>query len=175
MATTTKKTTTTKKPTTEVIDTEVGYTRPEYIVCKSITSGGLNVTCKSGNIYEFSHYGSECEIEYHDLVALIRKHSEHVFLPRFIITDNEFIQNEFPTVANAYDSMYTDGDLTDILKLSDSQMKKVILELPVNVQNTLRNLAATQIANGKIDSVRKIRALTDVFGSDFNLLSELFI
>jgi hypothetical protein len=39
----------------------------------------------------------------------------------------------------------------------------------------MRNLIATQIANGKLDSIAKVRALTEIFNSDFNLLSDLFV
>ena len=39
----------------------------------------------------------------------------------------------------------------------------------------MRNLISTQIANGKLDSISKVRALTEIFDSDFNLLSDLYI
>ena len=34
---------------------------------------------------------------------------------------------------------------------------------------------ATEIAKGRIDSISKVRVLTEIFGSDFNLLSDLFV
>lgn len=161
----------------EIEDTPVvkkkKFSQNDYIPCTSITAGGLSVTCKSGNYYEFKNYGYECEIEYRDLVALIRKRSEHIFLPRFIINDDDFLL-EFPQVKHAYEEMYTTTDLRDILSLPIPQMKSAIQNLPEALYPTLRSLAATDVANGKIDSVKKIRVLTEIFGSDFNLLSELF-
>ncbi len=150
------------------------FTDSDYILCHSVWSGGLNVTCKSGNSYEFKDYGSECEINYRDLVTLIRKGSDHIFLPRFIIDDVDFL-NEFPNVKKVYGAMYTMSDLQEILRLSPSQMKKEIEKLPNDTKETLRNLAATEIANGGIDSIKTVRALTEVYGSDFNLLSDLFV
>lgn len=145
----------------------------DYILCHSVTSGGLNVTCKSGSYYEFKNYGSDCEIEYRDLVTLIRNGSEHIFLPRFVIDDEDFLA-QFPQITQLYSSLYTSKDLNAILDLPLSQMTEEIKTLPVGAQNNLKSLAASAVANGRIDSVKKIRALADIFGSDFNLLSELF-
>lgn len=144
-----------------------------YVMCRSVTNGGLNVNCRSGNAYEFKDYGYDCEIEYDDLVALVRKHSDHIFLPRFIIEDEDFL-NEFEQVANVYEKVYTKDELNSIFELSPSQMINVIKTMPANVQKNLQNLIATKIADGSIDSVKRIRALSEYYDSDFNLLSELF-
>lgn len=144
-----------------------------YIMCRSVTNGGLNINCRSGNTYEFKDYGYDCEIEYDDLVALIRKHSDHIFMPRFVIEDEDFL-NEFEQVAKAYEKVYTKEELNSLFDLSPNQMINEIKNMPANVQKNLQNLIATKIADGSIDSVKKIRALSDYFDSDFNLLSELF-
>jgi hypothetical protein len=71
--------------------------------------------------------------------------------------------------------MYTKDDLLEILELPVSSMRSTIAKLPDATRNSMRNLIATQIANGKLDSLAKIRALTEIFNSDFNLLSELLV
>lgn len=178
-----------KKPTTTVSEEKMAnvdmekkpvakanpktYTDFDYILCRSVWSGGLNVTCASGNCYEFKNYGSECEIAYRDLVGLIRKSSDHIFMPRFIICDEEFLEL-FPQVKRSYDNIYSTADLRDIIDLPDYQMTQEINNLPESAKATLRTLIATEIANGRIDSIRKVKALSEIFDSDFNLLSELF-
>ena len=200
MATTTKKTTTKAKAVVEetnedVIETEIieeqveevkevvkstvvkekkVFTDSDYILCRSVQSGGLNVDSQSGNLYRFNDYGSECEINYRDLVTMIRRSSEHVFLPRFVILDEDFLK-DFPTVQRVYGTMYTKDDLVEILELPISHMKREIEKLPKATKDSMRNLVATQIANGKLDSISKVRALTEIFNSDFNLLSDLFV
>lgn len=149
------------------------FSQGDYILCRSVTAGGLNVCCKSGNYYEFRNYGYECEIEYKDLVTLARKRSQHIYLPRFIIEDDDFL-DEFPQIKKMYEEMYTNKDLKEVLFLPLDQMVSAINSIPDSLYPTLRSLAATEVANGTIDSVKKIRALTEIFGSDFNLLSELF-
>lgn len=197
MATTTKKTTAKPKTTVEKEQTEAVieettaeevtvkvepvivkenkvFTDSDYILCRSVWSGGLNVDSQSGNLYRFNDYGAECEINYRDLVTLIRRGSEHVFLPRFVILDEDFLK-DFPTVQKVYGTMYTRDDLVEILDLPVSRMKTEIAKLPKATKDSMRNLIATQIANGKLDSISKVRELTNIFDSDFNLLSDLFV
>ena len=149
------------------------YKDGDYILCRSIIAGGLNINCRSGNSYRFNNYGDYCEIEYRDLVELIRKHSEHIFLPRFVIDEDDFVA-EFPMIKKLYTEMYTTNDLKEILLLSDTQMEKAINSLPDELKKTLKNLAATMIETGEIDSISKVRTLTTLLNADFNFLSELF-
>jgi hypothetical protein len=150
------------------------YTDSDYILCRSVWAGGLNITCRSGNTYEFKDYGAECEINYRDLISLIRKGSDHVFLPRFIILDDDLLE-DFPAVQRTYETMYTREDLVSILALPISQMKAAIAELPKATQDALCKMISTEIASGRLDSISKVRALSEIFDSDFNLLSELFV
>ena len=192
MATATKKTTTAPKTTVakineDIVENNVVVEEPvlpvkekkvfndsDYILCRSVWSGGLNVVSQSGNLYEFKNYGSECEINYRDLVTMIRRGSQHIFLPRFVILDEDFLA-DFPTVQRVYGTMYTMNDLVEILELPNTQMQAEIAKLPKATKDSMRNLIATQIANGRLDSISKVRVLTDIFGSDFNLLSDLFV
>ena len=177
----TKQTTSKAKSTTDVTDTveePVVKTKREfkdsdYILCRSVWTGGLNITCKSGGTYEFANYGAECDIEYRDLVYLIRKNSDHIFNPRFVILDEDFLEL-FPQVKRVYSNMYSPTELHTILELPISQMKAEVEKLPDATRQTLLSLAATEIAKGRLDSIKKVKALSEIFDSDFNLLSELF-
>lgn len=150
------------------------FTDSDYVLCRSVCFGGLNVTCKSGNSYEFIDYGADCEINYRDLVALIRKGSDHIFLPRFIILDNDLLE-DFPSVKRVYETMYTTADLLNILSLPKHRMITEINKLPNATKNVLCKMVATEIASGHLDSISKVRALSELFDSDFNLISELFV
>ena len=150
------------------------FTDSDYVLCRSITYGGLYIGGQSGNMYEFRDYGSECEINYRDLVSLIRKGSDHIFLPRFIILDEDLL-DDFPTIKRAYEVAYTRKDLLEILALPTSQMKAAISELPEATQNVLEKMIGEEIANGSLDSISKVRTLSNLFNSDFNLLSSLFV
>lgn len=162
---------------TEITETEETPKKKkpsDWIMCHSVTAGGLNIVCKSGNYYEFKAYGDDCEIEYRDLVDLARRRSDHIYNPRIVIDDEDFLA-EFPQIRKVYDELYSINDLLSIVDLPDAQMEATIKTLPSNVAETLKSLIAEEIASGRIDSVRKIRTLSSVFNSDFDLLSQLFI
>ena len=164
-----------EKPIEEKIEKEKKvFTDSDYILCRSVCYGGLNITSQSGNVYEFKDYGYDCEINYRDLVSLIRKGSDHVFLPRFVILDDDLLE-DFPTVKRAYEKMYTRNDLLKILDMHTRQMEMEIKELPEATRTILEQMIATEIANGHLDSIAKVRKLSEIFDSDFNLLSELFV
>ena len=181
-ASSTRKTSTTKTTAVnestveekEIVREKKVFTDSDYILCRSVCYGGLNISGQSGNMYEFKDYGYDCEINYRDLVSLIRKGSDHVFLPRFVILDDDLLE-DFPTVKRVYEKMYTRNDLLKILDKSIYQMEMEIKELPEATRNVLEQMIATEIANGHLDSISKVRKLSEIFNSDFNLLSELFV
>lgn len=161
-----------KKKTTEKT-TKKTFSDSDLIVCKSVTLGGLTICAKSGNVYEFRQYGDECEIEYRDLSELVRRRTSYIYTPRIIITDNDFI-NEFKTLKDFYNDNYNINDLESVLELPIDEMVIAINNLPPSLKITLSSLAATMVSNGKLDSLRKIKTLDSLFGTDINFLSSLF-
>ena len=77
------------KATNAEVKVKKEFKDSDYVLCRSVWSGGLNVTCKSGATYEFKKYGADCDVEYRDLVYLVRKNSDHIFTPRFVILDED--------------------------------------------------------------------------------------
>ena len=144
----------------------------DMILCHSVVPGGLYIDCRSGNFYEFTDCDGVCEIEYKDLVDLVRRRSDHIFTPTFVIDDDDFVA-EFSQLKNFYDEMYSLADLKGILNAPVADMAQIINGLPSSVQMTLRNLAAQMIGTGEIDSVRKVKALSEIFKADFELLNSL--
>lgn len=144
------------------------------ITCRSAIPGQLFLTgAKTGRDYRWEDYGDETGVEYADLVSLVRSRSGYVFNPFFIIDDEDFVA-EFPDLQKFYSANYSIKELSDILALSNSEMISTIQTLPKSAIDSLKSIAVNQIANGQIDSVSKIRALDELFGTDLNLISELF-
>ena len=144
------------------------------ILCHSITQGKLFVEGKkSGNIYEFEAYGVDMEIEYQDLAYLARVKSDMIFAPYLVIDDDDFIE-EFIQVKKFYDESYTMNDLQNILNLPVKNMVSAIAALPESAKSTLKNIASTMISDGSMDSVKRIKALDEVFETDLEFLSTLF-
>lgn len=179
---------TTTKSTTEKSVAESKETKPvettkpikktfkqdEGVLCRSITIGGLWLEgIKSKNIYRWSEYGDVTEIEYRDLISMVRSKSNYIFNPMFVIEDEDFIA-EFPQLKKFYDEKYTIEDLEGVLALPIGSMVATIKTLPAGAITTLKSIASTQIANGQLDSVKKIKALDKIFGTELNLMSSLF-
>lgn len=141
------------------------YEKEETIPCKSITNGMLLVTGeKSGILYRWADYGDIEEIEYQDLIYMIRSHKASVYRPRFIIQDKDFL-SQHPELNTLYNSLYSTKDLKDILNLPVSQIKQAIKQLPDGALDALKGVAASMITSGQYDSVKKIKALDEIFGT----------
>lgn len=174
--------TTTAAETNEVVETmEVKetpvkaapkkYEKDQLIKCISNTPGELGmVGKKTGILYRWANAGDETEVEYQDLLAAKIVHSRFIFDPLFVIQDDELVAN-WPDVQRVYDSMYSKNDLEEILQLTPSQMGKVVRELPEGAKNAIKVLAATNIQNGRLDSIRKIKILDEIF--ETHLIQEL--
>ena len=144
------------------------------IECTSITSGELGmIGIKSGINYRWAERGDVTQVEYQDLVAAVRSNKSYIFKPLFIIKDDDFIA-EFPQLNRAYSAMYSIRDLRDVLKMPAAQMKSTILSLPEGAKESIKNIAATMINNGSLDSIQKVKILDDIFDTKLMLLTELF-
>ena len=156
-----------KKPTKKVFDPSDG------VLCRSVTQGVLFVDgLRTGMKYYFAEYDGEAEIEYRDLVALVRARDKSVYNPRFIIMDEDFI-NEYPTLKKFYDDHYNVTNLKGILDMPEYQMREEISKLPNGALKSLKSIAVQEIADGNIDSIKKIKALDEIFGTELSLLDEL--
>lgn len=160
----------------EVVETKNKkvFAQSDGVLCVSITQGKLYVEgSKTGMLYSFSDYGDETEIEYRDLVGLIRSKDKSVFEPRFVVSDQDFIE-EYPALKKFYNDEFSIKNIKKILLMPDDEMVKEIEKLPKGAADSLKSIAAEQVATGEIDSVRKIKALDAAFGTNLNLLGEMF-
>lgn len=158
----------------ETIKAKRKFDPEDGILCRSVTVGGLCLTgIKSGMFYRWTEYGDETEVEYRDLAGMVRTKSPYIYNPQFVIDDEDFIA-EFPQLQKFYEDSYTITDLESILSLPVQDMIANIEQLPGGAKETIKNIASSQIADGRLDSVRKIKALDDIFGTELNLLASLF-
>ena len=191
MATTTtrKKTTTQAKPKVEpkaepkVVEKAVEakteskkvrktFNADDGIICRSVTQGGLFMEGPKTHMhYEWVQYGDITEVEYSDLAALVRVKSTYVFGPWFMIDDEDFIE-EFPQLKKFYTENYTLSDLETILSYPTDRMMDEVRSLPKTAAESLKVMSASAISDGTLDSVAKIKALDDFFGTNLSLLAE---
>lgn len=142
----------------------------DMILCRSVTSGGLYFSGeKTKMLYSFADYGDEQEIEYQDLIYLIRSRDKVVYEPRIYILDNDIVE-EHVELKRLYASMISTSDIREIINLPASQMRKTIEQLPSGMIEALKGQIATLIENHTLDSVTKIKALDEILGTSHLLM-----
>lgn len=151
------------------------YAPTDGIPCKSITNGGLYMPgLKSNILYTWIDAGDVIEIEYQDLQAAIRSNNSYVMNPFFVIEDEELVA-QFPQLKKIYDALYSVGELEDVLtELSPGDMKATILSLPKGAQDSIKHLASKMVSDGRLDSVRKIKVLDEIFDTEMSIMTGLF-
>lgn len=156
------------KAENKVEETKEKVFAPEDLIsCRSMVSGQLFIEgARSHILYIFADYNDVNDIEYRDLIYMVRTYgNKNIYEPRIIIEDEDFIKQN-PKLKELYASMYTNGDLIEIIGLPISQMISTIKALPIGCKNALKGIAATMIDNGSLDSIQKIKALDEIFGTD---------
>ena len=163
----------TSKPSTEPVEVKKQprqFNQNDLILCRSVTAGWLGVSGKSGQYYVFENFGDECEIEYQDLFALKSRHSNYIYAPHFVIEDEELLENpRWTDVAKFYDEkVYTLEDVDEVLNLPVNNFKKALTQLPRGLAKSLQVKVAEKIEDGSFDSIKKIKIIDEVFGTDFH-------
>ena len=142
------------------------FTDTDTIPCRSIITGQLYIEgVRSKILYTWADYGDVQDIEYRDLIYMVRTPGDrNVYTPRFIIENNDFVeQNE--KIKKLYNSLYTTKDLKEIINLPINRMATEINQLPDSIKASLKGIIASMIDDKELDSVTKIKALDDIFGT----------
>lgn len=141
------------------------FNEHDGIRCISCTAGELLIAgLKTKTLYDWHGIGDELEVEYGDLLSMVRSRSNYIFCPRIIINDQDFI-NQNRAVKDFYDSMYTVEDLNEIIMMSADQIREILPKLPIGAQDALKSIVTSAIDDGRLDSVNKIRVLDEFFGT----------
>lgn len=161
--------TVTEKTNVQTVTQSVEKTfEPEDLIpCRSMVSGQLFIEgTRSKLLYTFADYGDVCDIEYRDLIYLVRSYRDKtIYEPRIVVEDEDFIAQN-PKLSELYETMYTNGDLIDVINLPLNQMVNTVNSLPAGCKNALKGVVATMIDSGALDSIKKIKALDDIFGTN---------
>lgn len=149
------------------------FEQSDGVACRSVVSGKLYVEgIKTGMIYPFMDYGDITEIEYRDLIAAVRSKDKAVYEPRFIVEDKDFIA-EYPALDEFYSSRFKTRDIKKILNMPIDEMREAISTLPNGAKESLKSLAVQQVADGTLDSNKKIKVLDEIFDTNLSLVGEL--
>lgn len=145
------------------------YGPNEMIPCRSMTYGELLLTgTKSKMLYTWANYGDVTEMEFQDLQALRSTRSSYLFKPRFVIEDEELVEQWEGDLGKMYKEI-VDVDVEEMFKLPLNQFKAKLKKSPSGVQQAVKNIAGEKILNGSLDSLAKIKAIDEILGTDLKL------
>ena len=145
------------------------FNQHDLILCRSVTAGWLGCGGKSGQYYIFENFGDMCEVEYQDLFALKQRRSPYLYAPLFVIEDEELLENpRWADIQKFYDEkVYTMEDINEVLNLPFSQFEDALKKLPKGLAKSVQVEVAKRIEDGSFDSLKKIKVIDEVFGTDF--------
>lgn len=143
------------------------YAPTDGIRCESVTFGGLHMQgLKSGMSYRWLNEGDVVEVEYQDLIAAINQNSAYIFKPFFVVLDDDAVA-KYPKVQALYASMYSMDEMRDALhNASLAQLKQIAKNLPGGAKKILADLAKNEVAEGRFDSLSKMKALDEIQGTN---------
>lgn len=145
------------------------YGPDDMVVCRSVTYGELLLTgAKTKFLYTWANYGDTTEMYFQDLQALKSTRSSYLFKPRFIIEDEELVEQWKSDFGKMYEEI-TNIDVEEMFKLSASQLKAKLKKAPVGIQQAVKNVAGEKIMNGTLDSLAKIKAIDEVLGTELKM------
>lgn len=157
------------KPKKPAVKETRRYAPNDMIPCRSITYGELLLPgTKSKLLYTWANYGDRTDVEFQDLQALKSTRSTYIFKPRFIIEDEELVEQWKNDLGKIYDDIIA-TDVEAMFKLPTNQLKAKLKKAPTGIQQAVKNLAGEKIMNGTLDSLAKIKAIDEVLGSDLKL------
>ena len=145
------------------------YAPDDMVTCRSLTYGELLLTGpKSKLLYSWANYNDTTEVEYQDLQALKSTRSSYLYRPRFIIEDEELVEQWGKDFTEMYNNV-VEVDVEDMFKLPLNQFKSKLKKAPRGVQQAVKNIAGEKILNGSLDSLAKIKAIDEILGTDLKL------
>lgn len=155
-----------KKPATKTLRK---YAPDDFIPCRSITYGELLLTGpKSKLLYSWANYGDITEIPFQDLQALKSTRSSYLYRPRFIIEDEELVEQWSKDFEELYQNII-DVDVEELFKLPLGKFKAALKKAPQGVQQAVKNIAGEKIMNGSLDSLAKIKAIDEILNTDLKM------
>lgn len=139
----------------------------EPIECRSVTGGELIlVGPKTGLYYSWSDYGDTAWVEYQDLHALQSRKSNFLIKPRFIIENEELVDQWAAMLKPIYGKVVSE-DIESIFSFDIISFKNTLSQLPDGVKEAVKTRAVQMINNEELYDIRYVRAMDEILGTDF--------
>lgn len=152
---------------TPVKKTAKKYAPNDVIECRSVTGGELILIGDKTKLhYTWSDYGDTAYVEYQDLQALQSRKSGFLTKPRFIIEDQELVEQWGSMLKPIYNKINT-KDIEEFFKLPINKFEAQLKVMPVGLKEAVKTKAVQMIKSDELYDIRKVRAIDTAWGTDF--------
>lgn len=143
------------------------YSPNDLIECRSVTGGELIlIGDKSKLQYTWADYGDTAWIEYQDLQALQSRRSGFLTKPRFIIEDEDLVEQWGSMLKPIYDKINTQT-IEDFFELPLNKFKAQLKIMPEGLKDAIKTKAVQMIQDEELYDIRKVREIDVAWGTDF--------
>ena len=143
------------------------YAPTDVIECRSVTGGSLVLIGPKTHLqYEWSDYGDTAYVEYQDLQALQSRKSNFLIKPRFIIEDEELVEQWGIMLKPVYNKV-TDQTIEELFDLPLNKFKAHLNMMPEGLKAAVKTKAVQMIKTEELYDIRKVREIDAAWGTDF--------
>ena len=152
--------TTTKKATKK-------YAPTDTIECRSVTGGELILVGDKTKLhYTWADYGDTAYVEYQDLQALQSRKSGFLTKPRFMIEDENLVEQWGSMLKPIYDKINT-KNIEEFFELPVDRFEAQLKIMPTGLKEAVKTRAVQMIQSDELYDIRKVRAIDAAWGTDF--------
>lgn len=139
----------------------------DLVECRSVTGGELIlIGDKSKLQYTWADYGDTAWVEYQDLQALQSRRSGFLTKPRFIIEDEDLVEQWGSMLKPIYDKINTQT-IEDFFGLPLNKFKAQLKIIPEGLKDAIKTKAVQMIQDEELYDIRKVREIDAAWGTDF--------
>ena len=139
----------------------------DTIECRSVTGGALILIGPKTHLqYTWEDYGDTAWVEYQDLQALQSRKSNFLIKPRFIIEDEDLVEQWSSMLKPIYNKV-TDTTIEELFELPLNKFKAQLNVVPDGVKDAIKTKAVQMIESEELYDIRKVREIDTAWGTDF--------
>ena len=143
------------------------YAPTDVIECRSVTGGELILVGDKTKLhYNWADFGDTAYVEYQDLQALQSRRSAFLTKPRFIIEDDNLVEQWGSMLKPIYDKINM-KNIEELFDLPVNQFEAQLKVVPDGLKDAIQTKAVQMIQNDELYDIRKVRAIDTTWGTDF--------
>ena len=157
----------TPKKAAPVVKSPKKFAPNDTIECRSVTGGSLILIGPKTHLqYTWEDYGDTAWVEYQDLQALQSRKSNFLTKPRFIIEDEELVE-QWSAMLNPIYTKVVDQTVEDFFELPLNKFKAQLSIMPDGLKDAIKTKAVQMIKTEELYDIRKVREIDAAWGTDF--------